>query len=322
MSSLAQARVAKAAKHAKIQQDRVESARALERANKRNRENTARENQAAVDAELARRGDGGATLDPSIRREGAGTRLPNANSQPSPRQRHEPFLTKAVRNATQKLNTSADVQEWDESGYADDEVDADEVLSTTEAQVVHVQHQWSGSSSTARCTLRTLVSFCVAITASAVQLRDPTAVHPGKKYVPLRTRVHARFCFLPSNFGEFLCCHPYQRSAAARSHLQCTQGKSMSHHVPESMPDFVSSLRTSVSLCVAIPTNAMQLRDPTCNAPREQVFPCPQKTTEKIKSNLTTRHDQPFFERGKKSTSLQKQGMEITPTPKQLPLFE
>jgi hypothetical protein len=123
-------------------------------------------------------------------------------------------------------------------------------MSTTEAQVVHVQHQLSGSSSTSRCTLRTPVRFCVAIPISAVQLRDPTAVHPGKKYVPLRTRAHARFCFLPSNFGDFMRCHPYQRSAAARSHLQYTQGKSMSHHVPETMPDFVSSPRTSVSLSV------------------------------------------------------------------------
>jgi hypothetical protein len=188
-------------------------------------------------------------------------------------------------------------------------------LSTTKAQVVHVQHRWSGSCQLPDVPIE-LLSFCVAIPTSAVQLRDPTAVHPGKKYVPLRTRVHARFCFLPSNFGEFMRCHPYQRSAAARSHLQCTQGKSMSHHIPETMPEFVSSLRTPVSLCVATPTNAVQLRDPICNTPREQVLSCPQKTTGKIKSNLTTRHDQPFFERGKKSTSLQKnKELKLLPLP-------
>ena len=82
-------------------------------------------------------------------------------------------------------------------------------------------------------------------------------------------------------------CHPYQRSAAARSHLQYTQGKSMSHHVPETMPDFVSSPRTSVSLNVVgellpLPNNFHYLSKVCAGDTRVGVIMCSVTTTDTI----------------------------------------
>jgi hypothetical protein len=61
MSAIAQARAARVAKQKELKQAAIEKAKALE-GNTRNRENTARASQSAVDAELVRRGDGSATL--------------------------------------------------------------------------------------------------------------------------------------------------------------------------------------------------------------------------------------------------------------------
>ena len=78
MSAIAQARAARVAKQEELKQAAVEKAKALE-GNKRNRENTARASQSAVDAELVRRGDGSATLDTFV--------LASPNPQPKKQSR-------------------------------------------------------------------------------------------------------------------------------------------------------------------------------------------------------------------------------------------